>query len=111
MRTPEGGPAYSGRVGRSAAHNMYICEVSGLGVILEVCSSHHGNLASQVQLFAQVCAPLHPPASYCQNGLASPRWGRFDVEEGGAGGWGGGGGGLWIWGGEKLVHTEASHSA
>ena len=59
----EGGRAYAGRVGRSAAHNMHIREVSGFGVVLEVCRPHQGNLAPQVQLLAQVGAALHPQTS------------------------------------------------
>ena len=52
--------AYSGGVCRPAAHNMHICEVSGLGVVLEVRSPNHSNLAAHVQLLAQVGAPLQP---------------------------------------------------
>ena len=57
------GVAYSDRVGCVTAHNMHICEVPGLGVVLEVSGSDHGYLAAQIQLLAQVGAPLHTPLS------------------------------------------------
>lgn len=57
------GVTYSDRVGCVTAHNMHICEVSGLGVVLEVSGSDHGYLAAQIQLLAEVGAPLHTPLS------------------------------------------------
>ena len=47
-----------------ASHDIHICEVSGLSVVLQVCRPHHSHLGAQVQLLAQVGPPLpmHPPS-------------------------------------------------
>ncbi len=55
--------AYSDWVGCVTAHDMHICEVPGLGVVLEVSCSDHGYLTAQIQLLAEVGAPLHTPLS------------------------------------------------
>ncbi len=54
---------YSDWIGCVTAHNMHICEVPCLGVVLEVSRSDHGYLAAQIQLLAEVGAPLHTPVS------------------------------------------------
>lgn len=50
---------YPDRVSAAPAHHVHVCEVPGLGVVLEVSTPHQSHLAAQVQLLAQVSAPLH----------------------------------------------------
>ena len=57
----DGGRGHPGWEGEASTHNMDVCHVPDLSVVLQVGWPHCGHFAVQVQLLAQVRPALHTP--------------------------------------------------